>query len=287
MSEKKQTKLSISSSSEKKIAYSFKEIKKTFTLTFAESGENHKGMQIIGKPSTEGYSLADLEKMKVWFESYGSTCELIHLNTLLNGFTLEKQVDDAYLLIIKQGVNSILHPIKKTSYELFEEIDKIPKDSKAFMYGRVVEKKARHNLVFADFDQEPEYEEGKGTVVNFNKVPLLDYIRCTLEKILDVKEQMICEGNFYYDVSKCGIGFHGDAERFKVIGVRIGETMPLRYSWFYKHKAIGPHFDVQFDDGDMYVMSEKTTGNNWKKSSQYTLRHAAGSEKFISLEKYQ
>ena len=29
-------------------------------------------------------------------------------------------------------------------------------------------------------------------------------------------------------------------------------------------------------------MSEKATGNDWKKKNIYTLRHAAGSKKYIS-----
>lgn len=32
-------------------------------------------------------------------------------------------------------------------------------------------------------------------------------------------------------------------------------------------------------------MSEKTTGNDWKKKSLYTLRHSAGAEKYTNLNK--
>jgi hypothetical protein len=34
--------------------------------------------------------------------------------------------------------------------------------------------------------------------------------------------------------------------------------------------------------GDLYVMSEKTTGRDWKTKSIYTLRHAAGCEKYTN-----
>jgi len=34
------------------------------------------------------------------------------------------------------------------------------------------------------------------------------------------------------------------------------------------------------EDGDMYIMSEKASGFDWKKRSIYTLRHAAG-EKYV------
>ena len=33
---------------------------------------------------------------------------------------------------------------------------------------------------------------------------------------------------------------------------------------------------IDLSHGDMYIMSEKATGNDWKKSSIETWRHAAG-----------
>jgi hypothetical protein len=36
----------------------------------------------------------------------------------------------------------------------------------------------------------------------------------------------------YYDNSKCGIGFHGDGERRKVIALRLGDSLPICYQWF-------------------------------------------------------
>jgi hypothetical protein len=33
----------------------------------------------------------------------------------------------------------------------------------------------------------------------------------------------------------------------------------------------------------MYVMSEKATGNDWKKKNILTLRHAAGAEKYLTI----
>jgi len=35
------------------------------------------------------------------------------------------------------------------------------------------------------------------------------------------------------------------------------------------------------DDGDVYFMSEKAVGYDWKHSSIYSLRHAAGNEKLV------
>ncbi len=67
--------------------------------------------------------------------------------------------------MIKSGVDCLLAQRKSNKQELFEELLKLDWDSKAYMYGRVVNKYARHNLCFADEPQEPNYEEGKGRVI--------------------------------------------------------------------------------------------------------------------------
>jgi uncharacterized protein YjdB len=99
-------------------------------------------------------------------------------------------------------------------------------------------------------------------------------------------EHLICEGNRYFDLRKCGIGWHGDAERRKVIALRLGESMDLYYNWFYKFKPIGNTFKLSLNDGDIYIMSEKAVGWDWKRSSIHTLRHSAGKEgsKYLKLK---
>ena len=96
---------------------------------------------------------------------------------------------------------------------------------------------------------------------------------------------MVAEGNYYYDSKKCGVGFHGDEQRRKVIGLRLstGGCPPLHFQWLLKKKPIGQRAIIKLDDGDFYVMSEKATGNDEKKTYIPTLKHATGSEKFTTL----
>ena len=68
--------------------------------------------------------------------------------------------------------------------------------------------------------------------------------------------------------------WYGDAERLKVIGIRIGE-MILKYSWFYNSKPIGKPITLELNDGDFYIMSEKATGNDWKLRSKLRVVHGA------------
>ena len=88
------------------------------------------------------------------------------------------------------------------------------------------------------------------------------------------------EGNYYYDLKKCGIGFHGDTERRKVVGMRLGCDMNLVFKWYINSKSLGERCELNLKHGDMYVMNEKASGFDWKKRSKLTLRHSAGCEKF-------
>ena len=46
----------------------------------------------------------------------------------------------------------------------------------------------------------------------------------------DKGNDLMGEGNYYYNSSE--FGFHGDAERRKVVGVRLGASMPLEFQWY-------------------------------------------------------
>ena len=61
--------------------------------------------------------------------------------------------------------------------------------------------------------------------------------------------------------------------------------MPMHFQWFYRHKPIGKRVILSLNHGDIYIMSEKAVGTDWKYSSFPTLRHAAGSSKYTTIEK--
>lgn len=251
----------------------------TFTITFGDVAENHAGMQKLGSAAASGFSLADLTGAKAWFEKAGVSTELIHLNTVLPaGVTCDA---DAYVLIARGGLKAFCDPDAWHA-----EQAALTKDRMAFMYGRVVEKRARHNLCFAAEAQEACIAEGKGTVVAFDSVPLLDKVRTTLPAVLGSKaEGLLAEGNYYFDLKSTGIGWHGDAERRRVVGCRTGASMPLAYQWFHHSKPVGSTCRLELHHGDVYVMGDKAVGYDWRRPSQLTLRHAAGAAKFLALPK--
>ena len=261
--------------------------KQTFTLTYGNCAENHRSMEIIGSRLDEGLSKADLEQAKQYFENLGATCELVHLNSIIKSLVPKEdfeKINDAYVLIVRKGIEYVLGSGKTN--ELYMEQEVLKKDTKAFMYGRVVNKKARHNLCFSDFDQEADYENKKGTVVNFNRVPLTKKIRETIPKIItnSIVNKLQCEGNYYYDVNTTYIGWHSDLERDIVIAVRLGGDFPLYFRWYLDNKVIGKEFECVLSHGDMYMMSHKAVGTDGRKKSIYVLRHAAGPRSCVGLE---
>ena len=270
---------------------------RTFTITLGDQAENHVGMQKIGNMADNGFSFEDLMRAKNWFEGNGVTCELVNLKDACRlEHQLKEQTKDAYILIARKSLEVLLGDtpmiecdVSKTDSTLtdafFMEQDLLEKDKRAFMYGRVVDKHARHNLCFGEIKQEPNYEEKKGRVVAYTEVPLLDRLRRKIPAVLGtIGENLVAEGNYYYDLSKCGIGYHGDTERQKVVGVRVGASLPLCFSWFHGSSKVASseRLKLILGHGDVYFFSEKATGNDWKKKKILTLRHAAGADKFIN-----
>lgn len=271
---------------EKKINHEYKD--RTITLTFGDVCENHVGNQQIGYIADHGFNKDEILKIKEKFEENKVKCEFICLNDYLEEEDREKVEEKGYVMIIRNGVREMLKDIKKDEKDLFKEVLNLEWDKKYWDVRRkkVLNKNARQNLCFSEFSQEPNYEEGKGRIISYDNVKILNNIRNNLRDYFGKKgENLECEGNFYYDVNKCGIGFHGDAERKRVIGIRVGRNMRLDFNWFYKSKDIGERLKLNLNSGDMYIMSEKATGYDWRKRSKYTIRHAAGCDKYLKIKK--
>jgi len=267
----------------------------TITLTFGDRAENHAGMQCVGEMVSSGLQVSELREAYEKLVKLGATCHLYDLNANLPAGV---EGDPASVLVVKDGLKYFIGSSSEDGEEEEEEqednkflADQMLKeqlglewDTKAKMKGRVVNKHARHNLCYSDFEQKPDYEKGKGTVVCFDRLPMLTKLRAGLPRFLGKKtERLQAEGNKYYDLEKCYIGFHGDGERKIVVAVRLGATMPLYYQWYQNSAKIGKLFKMEVGHGDVYVMSEKATGQDWLKKLKPTLRHAAGDERVLKM----
>ncbi len=255
----------------------------TWTFTFGECVENHAGMQKIGftGEANSGFSFDDLVKAGWYFKNKNFDVEFFRLTDALpenvKSLLPQNEINTAYLLIIRKGMKCIFNENEYNNFITETEHTKNIVDKKALMRGKVVNKHARWNLCYSDLDQVADFENGKGTIVNFDKVTCLNKIRHDLPDIIGEKGRgLYAELNYYYDINKCTIGYHGDTERRRVVGIRMGSSFPLHYQWYHETNAIGPKFTFNLNSGDIYFMGEKAVGTDWKKRKIPTLRHAAG-----------
>lgn len=248
------------------------------TITYGERVENHAGNQMIGKLASEGMSFDELNKAKEKFEEKGFTTEFIDL--VKEGEVGDIECEEASILVVRNYMSELV--------EINKEVLDFEWDKKCWMRGRVVNKHARWNLCYSDEGQEPCYDEKKGRIIPFKDVPNLSKIREDLYGYVGEKgKNLYAEGNYYYDTKKTYIGFHGDSERRIVIALRLGtESMPIHYQWFLRSSPIGKRIKIDLNPGDLYIMSEKAVGTDWKKKIIPTLRHAtAFDEKLLKIKK--
>lgn len=245
-----------------------------WTITWGECTESHVGMKISGDMADHGFDLDDLKNFAKFFEERDCKTQLLSLNGLLpeEAKNLPGN-DEAAVLVIRKGIGALCN-YDKLSAEL--ESTKSLVNKKALMRGVVKNKNARWGYCVGETSQEPNYEYGKGRTIAFNEHPRLAKLRKKIKKLTGLS--LLAEVNEYYNPLKCYIGFHGDAERRLVVGCRLGGNFPLYYQWFHKSGPVGSRLNIDLNAGDMYIMSEKAVGTDWKRKKILTLRHAAGTE---------
>ena len=252
--------------------------KPAICITAGEQSENHVGMKINGNGlSTNGFTIEELLHFKTILQEREIECEYYRLDDALED---KENSEPAALLIVRNGVERLTdNPANNMlSEQLAFKWDTKYWDTRR---SRVLNKRARYNVCYGPEEQTPDYENKKGTIIAYENVPILKSWRESLGLLFGEKASNLeVEGNLYYDTKKCGIGFHGDSERKKVIACSLGESRPIHWQWYEKSIPIGKRIKFVLNNGDMYIMSEKTSGFDWKKRNIKTLRHAAG-EKYV------
>ena len=249
-------------------------------LTFGERAESRAGGPMVGDSiAPAGFTVEELAALATKFQR----AQLVRLHELLPPD--KREGNDAAVLHIKQGVQQLGFDPRA----LLLEQGRVDYDKMAFSSrygGRTVNSIARHNIVFGPQRVEHSDDYKQNTVASWAEVPRLAAVRAALSDAFGPKATALnAEGNHYYDVVKCGIGFHGDAERKIVVCCSLGESSTLRYYWrapANSAESDSASIDLQLEHGDIYIMSEKASGFDFKRRASYRLVHAAGGDDFIS-----
>ena len=274
-------------------------------ITCGEQSENHVGMFKHGSGLAEnGYSIDKLREVQEIFDSMGCATELIDLReTALVGDELI-DVEEAAVLVLRNWASLLLND----TYDADDILTNLMKELTSFEWDKTywdtrrqkwLNKRARYNVCFGNTAQELDTVKKSGTIIAYHSVPMLHLWKTKMQELLnDTNQEWECEGNFYYDAKKTGIGFHGDGERRKVIALNVCDEdveREINWQWFKNSKPFGKRIRVFLRSGDCYIMSEKATGTDWKKRVKViskndglvkiqlaTLRHAAA----VSGSKY-
>jgi len=260
-------------------------------LTWGDCGENHAGNQQVGQLQKTGTGL--------------TMDDLYHIRSAYTGESDIHEFSTPSEMKRKAGVLVLRNFLDKSEQQaLLTELTGVKWDTKFFnaRTGKVLNKHARSNLLFQrGVSQIASYEEGKGTIVDINRMSHLSRADLKIQTISQMLNQfstptssceLICEGNRYNTAAvrksdQQGIGYHGDSERTRVFALSVGGyNYPIQWVLFNKFCPQAEPERVLLNSGDMYIMSELAVGQEWKRSSQWTWRHAAGHPKYLSLDRY-
>ena len=257
-----------------------------YAITFGEVAILHIGGKEYGNGiNKNGFSCDELKKIN----NNNDNSEYINISDNLPVELREE--NEAGILIFRckdlyKRENYKLPLNKSEADKLLKEHKKIKYDKKYWDNRRqkTLNKRARYNIVFGEKNIKNSVDYKQSSVKSFSDLPLLKKFRSNLSKVLgDKAKKLNAEGNNYFH-EKSGIGYHGDAERKIVICLSLGKSSKLRYNWRlpgssdHKFKPI----DINLNHGDVYIMSEKATGFDWKKRSLVRVVHAAGDDKYIN-----
>ena len=262
-----------------------KTTKPTWSLTIGNGGENHTGMEFLGnmRKKGQGWDIDRLLYAKEILENiFDKHVDLFNLNELcLEGVTIPEgqKPKDSYLMVVRGFLSDRVHQ------NMIKELGSYVWDRKYWDTRRqkVLNKLARANVCYGKEGREANYAEGKGTIVGFEQSPLVGNLLKVVEILMRDKD-LIVEGNQYDDVSKNGIGPHGDSERVCVSCLRVGESMPMKFGMFWNCKLRGKPFETLIKGGDLYFMSEEAVGAEWKSRSKWVWRHCAGADKYLKMK---
>ena len=260
-------------------------LKPTWSLTVGNGGENHTGMEFLGnlRKKGQGWDVDRLLYAKDILESiFDKNVELFNLNEeCLQGVNIPKgsKPKDAYLMVVRNFLSENVHK------NMIKELGSYEWDRKYWDTRRqkVLNKLARANVCYGKEGRAANYAEGKGTIIGFDQSPLVGNLLKVVE-ILMQDNGLIVEGNQYDNVSKNGIGPHGDTERVCVSCLRVGESMPMKFGMFWNCKVRGKPFETVINGGDLYFMSEEAVGAEWKSRSKWIWRHCAGAPKYLKMK---
>lgn len=256
----------------------------TFTLTMGTHAECANGMEketscSLIDPDSIRIDSQNLKNIHEFALSIGADSKLLNLKHELD---LPEESNDAFVwispdFIEKCGINSD---------QVYDELSSMPYITIDIFMGKIRKRRARSNNIIT----EKSHKENINCTPPINLSVSFDDYKCIksiryLGKHFgeDNYSNFVGEVNRYDHSStvKQGIYYHGDTERKGTWAMRFGRPMLFAIKAFLKNKPISEDLFFEIPNGGSYAMCDIACGQNWKKSSIVTYRHAAGLSGFF------
>eukprot|EP00808_Paulinella_micropora_P002645 g38155.t1 len=132
-------------------------------------------------------------------------------------------------------------------------------------------------LHFGPTDQEQSFAAGRAGAVAFGRLPVLSRLRRGLEGLLPEAWPLgPAQGLWYADSRWQGVYPHGHTDSPGVLGVRLGAPLQLHWHWYQRQALVGRRLRLSLDAGDLYLLSAKAAGFDWRRASALRELGAAG-----------
>ena len=260
-----------------------KHFESRYALTFGEVSILHIGGKELGKGIRDtGFSTEELIMIRDNFISKKLE-KCVEYISISDNLPKELRCDNEAGVLIIRSNNSINNTIpisKDFADRLYKEQSNIEYDAKYWDTRRrsTLNKRARKNIVFGKDEIIHSDDYKQYSIKAFRNLPELNKLKKLLSKIFGKRAKNLnAEGNHYHH-DKSRIGYHGDSERKIVICISLGKSSILRYNWRLpgsSEHTLKP-ITIILNHGDIYIMSEKATGFDWRKRSKVRVVHGAG-----------
>ena len=251
----------------------------SFILTFSDVISHSSKMKEIGIPCSSGFKNEDL--MRMFSVLPIGTAELHNIRDILPSTFYN--IPDSYVLIMRSTFKSFSDEIIKVftseeSNNIEGQITGVNWDRERFHNGRIVENKLNHKLLFNDmydgYKSFPNIEENIGTIYNSRRIESIRQLHILLESTMG--SGLFIEGTSYYDINQCYTPFGQEKKKKKIIGLCIGNSIPLCFKWFHNTQITSDIYKIILNHGDLFIMSEMAAGLNKESKTKLYIKHGFG-----------
>lgn len=186
--------------------------------------------------------------------------QMIHLNDVLVQFD-NRHTEIASILVIKNYITN----------NIYQEALGINWDKKVLLRNKVVNRIGKYAITIDNFPEEPNYEQGQYRVISYDSLPKTNKLKNKLSLVFN-QDALECQGEYYCDQEKLKLKYQGSKVN-NMMCVHLGNSIQLSYKWFFANKPVSDDMKIILEHGDLYIMSEKATGHDYKLKKNPILKY--------------